>query len=260
MEGRNLPEPGFIQRGVLLGGGLTGIVELLPNGHVLKTPWPTDLECHADIRNEAKVYQRLVSSLGQHVRFINLIAFDEQDLTLMLEYMPNLTLREYLRSNTATILPSQRYKWVEAIAEGVELLHSLDIVHCDLTPHNIFLDANLELKIGDFSCSQKDGSVSAAGTNARFYPQRTSYKFPVTKDDDLFALGSCVYEVLMGEAPFEDVASPAVTRLVRVRQFPDLLGLGKFGDVVRDCWLMRTDSAGEVYSRIKEIVRRKGQL
>ncbi|KAH9814274.1 kinase-like protein [Teratosphaeria destructans] len=50
----HLPQPGFVAQGQLIGGGLSGIVELLPNGHVVKTLWPGEdgLESQRDMRTK----------------------------------------------------------------------------------------------------------------------------------------------------------------------------------------------------------------
>lgn len=247
----NLPEPGFIAKGQLIGGGLSGIVELLPTGYALKSPWPGEdgLESQQDIRTEAQIYERLSSQLGICNRFIRMVAFDQDRLTLTMEYMVNGTLREYLRSRKGEISQQQRHWWIQAMAEGMELLHALGILHCDLTPHNMFLDDKLQLKIGDFGCSSIDGSASPAGTNTRFYPPRSSWSSPITPSDDLFALGSCMYEILTGAAPFKETPSPQVRTLMMLQQFPDLTGL-YYGSIIRDCWLLQAHSAKSVRSRI----------
>jgi serine/threonine protein kinase len=88
--------------------------------------------------------------------------------------MVNGTLRRYLQTHGQDIAPPQRRLWIQAMAEGLDLLHELNIIHCDLTPHNMFLDDKLELKIADFGCSSFDQSGSMAATDVRFYPPRPS--------------------------------------------------------------------------------------
>lgn len=252
----NLPEPGFVSKGELIGGGVSGIVELVDDCYAVKTPWPGEdgLESQEDLRLEARVYARIAERLGHHTRFVKAIAFDQDQLTLTMEYMANGTLREYLQSHARDITQHQRYLWAHAMAEGLDLLHTLAIVHCDFTPHNMLLDDKLELKVADFGCSSIDQSVSMAGTNARFYPSRPSWNTPVSQDDDLFALGSCIYEVLTGKAPFEDIPSAQTRTLVRLHQLPDLVGL-QCRDVVRDCWLGRAKSTKLVLCRVIEQLR-----
>lgn len=251
MSDPGLPEECFFSKGKLLGGGASGIVELTDDGYAVKTPWPgkDGLDSQDDVRFEARVYERIRERLGDSPRFVKIFAFDQDQLTLTMEYMANGTLRDYLRSNAEGITRRQRYLWVRAMAEGLDLLHALDIVHCDLTPHNMLLDDKLELKIADFGCSSIDGSNSMAGTNPRFYPPRLCYKTPVSKSDDLFALGSCIYEILTGSAPFDDIPSAQACTLTRVHQFPDLVGL-EFKDSIRDCWLGCAESANHVLYRL----------
>jgi serine/threonine protein kinase len=249
----DLPEPGFIAKGELIGTGLTGIVEL-SGGYAVKTPWPGEdgLQSQADIQLEWRAYERIAQRLGKHIRFVEVIAFDREKLTLTMEYMVNGTLRQYLQSSGQHITARQRRLWIQAMAEGVHLIHELGIIHCDLTPHNMFLDDKLELKIADFGCCSLDQSESMAATDVRFYPPRPFYKSPVSADDDLFALGSCIYEIITGTAPFGDILSPQVHVLVGLRQFPDLTGLD-CRDIIRDCWLGRAQSAKHVLCRLLQL-------
>lgn len=251
MDQINLSEPYLITKGKLIGGGISGIVELADSGYAIKTPWPGEdnLASQEDLQLEARVYKRLSERLGAHPRFVRMISFDQDQLTLTMEYMANGTLREYLQSHATEITLRQRHVWVRAMAEGLDLLHGLGIIHCDLTPHNMLLDDKLELKIADFGGCSMDQSVSRTGTDVRFYPPPRVWNTPVTKDDDLFALGSCIYEILTGAAPFADILSPQARNLARLHQFPDLVGV-EFRDVIRDCWLGRTESSKQALSRI----------
>lgn len=163
--------------------------------------------------------------------------------------MVNGTLREYLRSRDRGISQQQRQSWIQGMAEGLELLHTLGILHCDLAPHNMFLDDKLELKIGDSGCSSVGDSVSTAGTSRRFYPPRTSWSSPVITSDDLFALMSCMYEVLTGVQPYQETSTLQVRTLMTLQQFPDLTGLDH-GSIIQDSWLLRALSANSVHRRI----------
>lgn len=257
MSDPDLPEGRFFSKGKLLGGGVSGIVELTDDGYAVKTPWPypgeEGLECQDDIRHEARVYERIAERLGDHARFLKVLAFDQNHATLTMEYMANGTLRQYLLSNAHDITQQQRHTWIRALAEGLKLIHGLAIIHCDLTPNNLLLDDKLELKIADFGCCLMDHSKSRAGGNPRFYPTSTIWTIPVSESDELFALGSCIYEVLTGKAPFEDVASDQARTFVQLQQFPDLVDLD-FRDVIRDCWLGCAKSAKDVLSRVLQNV------
>ena len=48
---------------------------------------------------------------------------------------------------------SSRLQLIQGIAEGIHYLHGQHIVHMDLKPSNILLDANMNAKITDFGVS-----------------------------------------------------------------------------------------------------------
>jgi hypothetical protein len=78
-----------IGKGELLGGGLSGLVELLPDGRVAKSPWTGDRakESEEDLRFEAGVYARLQGRLSASEyadHFIELYSCDPTDSTLIM--------------------------------------------------------------------------------------------------------------------------------------------------------------------------------
>ena len=67
-----------------------------------------------DIEHEHKIYQRL----PRHDRLLNMIGYSVED-GLILEYMPNGNLREYLQSEAAALSVHQRLQWACDAAEVV---------------------------------------------------------------------------------------------------------------------------------------------
>ncbi|KAJ5574018.1 kinase domain containing protein [Penicillium hispanicum] len=179
-------------QGQFISGGLTGIVELLGDGTVLKSPFPdAEMENHIlDITKEASIYHRI----GPHERLVRMLGHSRDGL--ILEYMKNGGLKTYLQAQNS-IPTSLKLKWAYEIAQAVSLLHSNGIIHCDIKPRNFLLDATLNIKIVDFSGSSLDGSKPASGEGTRFYLPR-HWRDPPTVATDLFALGSTLYEVFQG--------------------------------------------------------------
>jgi serine/threonine protein kinase len=236
-------------KGKLIATGVSGIVELLSTGQVTKSPWPEDEESRQDVATEALAYQRLFDRFGAHERFIKQISYDESENTITMEHMKNGTLRAYLEAHKNRISYGQRILWVCALAQGMEMLHTANIMHCDFSPRNMLLDTTLELKVTDFGCVSIDGARSSAGGSARFYIPRVLSRERFEVDDDLFALGSSIFEVLTGEPPYADLSIDQVRTLYGVKQFPYLSGLD-LGDIIRDCWLLRAKSACDVHQRL----------
>ncbi|CEL09362.1 Putative Protein kinase [Aspergillus calidoustus] len=93
-------------QGQFISGGLTGIVQLLDDGTVLKSPFPdAEMENHIlDIAKEATIYYRI----GPHERLVRILGHSRDGLVL--EYMHNGDLKTYLQAHNS-ISMDLKLKW-----------------------------------------------------------------------------------------------------------------------------------------------------
>lgn len=105
-------------------------------------------------------------------------------------------------------------------AAGLAAAHSQGLVHRDIKPANIMLENGLErVRITDFGLARAvdDASVSQsgalAGTPQYMSPEQATCE-PVDQRSDLFALGSTLYAMCTGQAPFR--GSPCLAVLKQV--------------------------------------------
>ncbi|KAJ6109360.1 hypothetical protein N7486_001594 [Penicillium sp. IBT 16267x] len=236
-------------QGHFLSGGITGIVELLDDGTALKSPFPdADIESHIlDIAKEASIYRRI----GPHKRLVRLLGHSRDGLVL--EYMENGDLKTYLQAHDS-ISVDIKLKWAYQVAEAVDLLHRNGVIHCDIKPRNFLLDATLDIKIIDFSGSSLDGSKPASGEGTRFFLPR-HWRDQPTVTTDLFALGSTLYEIFQGTSPYEEIPSDEVERLFTQKEFPTVSDI-LCGQIIKQCWLSRVDSAAHVQTAVRDIIFR----
>lgn len=194
---------------VVISGGSTGLIYLLPSGHVRKTPYQdkTRKQSLRDIEREYRIYQRL----PRHDRLLRIIGYSSDD-GLDLEYMPNGNLREYLQAEAANLSLAQRLQWARDAAEALSLLHSHNVVHCDVKPENFLLDSHFRLRIIDFTGSSLDGSYFSAVESIRFWLPRP-WEATSTVTTDLFALGSTIYEIMTGIQPYAQCTDEEVENL-----------------------------------------------
>ncbi|KAB5580465.1 kinase-like domain-containing protein [Coniochaeta sp. 2T2.1] len=231
-------------KGDFLGGGVTGIVELLDSGDVVKSPWTSPSrvsDCKADMLIEAQVYERL----GKHPRLVELKHWDPVDHTLTLGYMPHGTLKAFIEKNGQTISPAQRQQWAMEAAEAVALLHSHGVIHCDVGPHNFLLDDLLSLKIADFAGSSVDGSRATVVPGVRYRAPDLAARSiqPATIKEDIFAPGSTIYFVSTGDEVYADLTEDDdIEKLYVDGVFPDLSGV-LFGKAIALCWRQEVESA-----------------
>ncbi|KAH6764893.1 hypothetical protein C2S52_013893 [Perilla frutescens var. hirtella] len=130
---------------------------------------------------------------------------------LVYEYLGNGSLAENLRSNKLDW--RKRFEIAVGTAKGLAYLHQecLEwVLHCDVKPHNILLDANYKPKVADFGLSKqvKRSSVdylnvsNIRGTRGYMAPEWV-YNLPITAKVDVYSYGVVVLEMVTGKDPAE---------------------------------------------------------
>ena len=114
------------------------------------------------------------------------------------------------------------------IADALAFAHAHDIVHRDVKPQNILLDASGEAKVTDFGIARtldvergvtQTGPV--LGTSNYLSPEQAEGA-PVGPASDVYSLGVVLYELLTGEVPFHG-ESLVVVAMKHVTEHPPSL-------------------------------------
>lgn len=83
-------------------------------------------------------------------------------------------------------------------------LHRRDILHCDLKPANVLVDADGIVRVLDFGlASSGDSRESVVGTVHYLAPELFTTNRPARRSD-IYAAGVLAYEVLVGRYPYPD--------------------------------------------------------
>jgi eukaryotic-like serine/threonine-protein kinase len=85
------------------------------------------------------------------------------------------------------------------VAQGLQAMHTLGYVHCDIKPNNILRSDGGHVKIIDFGQSCKIGTIKERiqGTPDYIAPEQVKRK-PVSHKTDIFNLGATIYWSLTG--------------------------------------------------------------
>lgn len=153
---------------------------------------------------------------------------------IVLEGMPDGTLRDHLQSQGALISPSQRLSRAYDVSAAVHTLHATGVVHGDLKPENVLLDERLGVFLIDFSGSSVDEQQGSAWESVRFFMPRSVDSNSTTRTD-IFALGSTLYEIFTGTQPYSDLADETVEERFTRGEFPNVEHI-PCGFVIKNCW------------------------
>lgn len=105
------------------------------------------------------------------------------------------------------ITPELRSKWCQQLLEAIVFIHSHGVIHSDLALRQFFIDENFDLRLGDFNSSQCPGHVALGYEKASHCLPR-DYDFPNTEASDIFALGSTLFKLVIGEALYSELYGP----------------------------------------------------
>ncbi|KAL2937715.1 hypothetical protein RDABS01_021164 [Bienertia sinuspersici] len=194
-----------------LGGGGFGSVfkGTLPDSTVIAAK---KLEGINHIQGE-KQFRAEVSAIGtiQHVNLVRLRGFcsEGSKKLLVYEYMPNGSLNTHLfnKGGNIEILSWRvRYQIAVGTARGLAYLHEACrdcIIHCDIKPENILLDAEFCPKVADFGLAKLVGRefsrvlTTIRGTRGYLAPEWISGD-AITAKADVYSYGMMLFELVSG--------------------------------------------------------------
>lgn len=115
---------------------------------------------------------------------------------------------------------------VATVARAVHYAHQRGVLHRDLKPGNILLDAQGQPHVTDFGLAKQLGTQSSdtrsgsiVGTPSYMAPEQAAARKDLTTAVDTYALGAILYELLTGQPPF-DAPTPLDTLMQALEQEP----------------------------------------
>ena len=145
----------------------------------------------------------------------------------VMEYIEGNTLTSII-ANKRTISMNDILFIGAQVSSGLQAAHSKGLVHRDIKPGNIMITPEGKVKVTDFgivslhneeSDITKTGSI--LGTASYISPEQAQGK-PVSKESDLYSLGTVLYELITGRPPFEG-DTPIATATIHITDKPEKL-------------------------------------
>lgn len=147
----------------------------------------------------------------------------EENPYIVMEYVKGTDLKEYIQEHYP--IPYRKtLDIMRQIFSAVEYAHQSGLVHRDLKPQNILIDAEDQVKITDFGIAIALSQNSITQTNSllgsvHYISPEQARGAMATKQSDIYSLGILLYELLTGKVPFDGESAVSIA----LRHFQDPL-------------------------------------
>ncbi|MDO5668809.1 MAG: Stk1 family PASTA domain-containing Ser/Thr kinase [Corynebacterium sp.] len=165
-------------------------------------------------RREARAMAQL-----NHPNLVNVYDFgsDGDHLFLIMELITGGTLRELL-AERGPMPPHAAAAVMRSVLTGLSVAHSNGLVHRDIKPDNVLINADHRVKLADFGLVRAATAATTTsqivGTAAYLSPEQVDGS-DITPASDVYSAGIVLFELLTGVTPFsgDDALDHAYARL-----------------------------------------------
>jgi hypothetical protein len=150
-----------------------------------------------ELERATTLFEREYHTLSQlahpHVISVFDYGIDEQGPYYTMEHLRG----DSLRARTP-LAWREAARIIRDVASALAIVHSRRLVHRDVTPHNIYCDAESGAKLFDFGAMIPMGVAKQLVGTPPFIAPECLQAQPLDGQTDLFALGACMYYALSG--------------------------------------------------------------
>jgi serine/threonine protein kinase len=173
-------------------------------------------------RTELQIHAKM-----QHPNIVEFLrAFTHDNHTyVILELCSNGSLTDMVKARGSLSLPEVR-RFMIQVCGGVRYLHKRSVIHRDLKMGNIFIDGQMDLKIGDFGLAavmadEHDRRTTLCGTPNYIAPEILSKSGTRGHDNkvDTWAVGVICYAMLVGTPPFQSKSQQEIYAKLRTLEY-----------------------------------------
>ena len=198
--------------------------------------YSSDQEFISLLIDEAKLMVML-----NHPNIVPIIEFGKIDDSyfIAMGYVDGITLKELFRlvTNRHEYFPIEiAIHLVREIGSGLAYAHRrvdqvgnpLSIVHRDISPANILISHDGEVKIADFGISKAANQSHRTqagiirGKTGYMSPEQTRANSPIDQRSDIYALGIMFYEVLTSQRLYKLKSIPEALKTIRLGKIPSV--------------------------------------
>ncbi|GJE85129.1 Pkinase-domain-containing protein [Phanerochaete sordida] len=217
----------FTRVGMLGEGGFARVYEVEDRQ---KKRWACKVVTKQSLKTK-KAKTKLYAEIKIHraLKHPNIVRFmdcfeDDENVYMTLELCHNGSLMDMLRRRRRFTEPESRYFMVQLLG-ACQYMHNHQVIHRDLKLGNIFLDVNMNVKVGDFGLaalieSPGERKKTICGTPNYIAPEvlfdtANGHSFEV----DTWSIGVILYTLVIGRPPFQTKDVKAIYKRIRDNEY-----------------------------------------
>ena len=146
-----------------------------------------------------------IYSLRGHPNIVEIthLFYENNTVYYVMEYVEGLDLKQYLRQQGGRLRWEAARPLIEQVVRGLSQVHASGLIHCDISPDNIFLMKNGQIKLLDFGTARSmlRGEVQTSVILAKpgFSPYEQMRGKGMGPWTDVYALAVTIYCCITGK-------------------------------------------------------------
>ncbi len=192
------------------------IKEFLPTGMANRYPGTTTVSVYHTSQefyyglNKFLEEARVIYKYRAHGNIISVYALFEENNTAyyVMEYLEGCDLKQYLNKRGGVLPFDEALRLLLPVFDALEAIHKDGLIHRDISPDNIYICSNRQVKLLDFGAARvalMERSKSLSVILKRGYAPPEQYQTNGNQGPwtDVYALGATFYRCITGKLPPE---------------------------------------------------------
>lgn len=142
-----------------------------------------------------------------------------------MQFLEGVTLKEYLNRKGNKIDPNEAISILTPVMDALREVHRAGIIHRDISPDNIFITSDGQVKLIDFGAARESmgGGKSLSIQLKQGYAPEEQYRAHGNQGSwtDVYALAATLYRMVTGETPPESIERLSYDTLIIPEDLPE---------------------------------------
>ena len=146
---------------------------------------------------------------------------------LVMDYVDGQSLQKLI-SDRGKLEESRAIEILDGVLQALDCAHRHGIIHRDVKPSNILIDATGQARLTDFGIAVRAGGMRLTGTGAMVIgtaeymsPEQIRAPLQIDPRSDVYSCGIVLFEMLTGDVPFRSESDYAISQLQVTATPPD---------------------------------------